>query len=47
MSPRRRLLEIDRKYKRGFITDQERYRLTVAELGGDHQEGYREAAGQH
>ena len=32
-----------RKYKRGLITDQERYRLTVAELGRDHQEGYRKA----
>ena len=43
----KKVAKIDRKYKRGFITDQERYRLTVAELGRDHQEGYRKAAGQH
>ena len=28
--PRRRSLQIDRKYKRGFITDEERYRLVVS-----------------
>ena len=27
----KKVAQIDRKYKRGFITDQERYRLTVAE----------------
>ena len=27
----KKVAKIDRKYKRGFITDQERYRLTVAE----------------
>ena len=30
-SLRRRLQQIDRKYKRGFITDDERYRLVVKE----------------
>ena len=27
----KKVAQIDRRYKRGFITDQERYRLTVAE----------------
>ncbi len=42
----KKVAKIDRKYKRGFITDQERYRLTVAEWEETTKEGYRKAAGR-
>ena len=47
MSAEKKVAQIDRKYKRGFITDEERYRLTVAEWEETTKERYRRAAGQH
>ena len=43
----KKVAKIDRKYKRGFITDQERYRLTVAEWEETTKKVTAKAAGQH
>ncbi len=47
MNAREEGCQIDRKYKRGFITDQERYRLTVASGKRPPRRLPQSTAGQH